>query len=179
LDSTSRLSHWPKNCSLSKDKAVQKLRARVLGENFPTEEKLAIKEVGLDWYQNQININESLEIDFKQTGASINEELYPSTTLKELSNKNIQDLADLFSGKIKCRVKQVYTRDPIIDQIPMGDDPDPDIFSCPDWLEVHNRAIEETHALGLYAESIKKGVFDLPGCFCHELAYMKLNEEVE
>ena len=35
--------------------------------------------------------------------------------LKELSDKDIQDLADLFSGKIKCRVKQVYTGDQIID----------------------------------------------------------------
>ena len=173
LDSTSKLSHWPKHCSLSKDKTVQKLRAEVLSENFPEEEKPALNEAGLDWYQNQIKINESLPIDFRPTGAPINEDLYPSTNLKELSSKDIQDLADLFSGKIKCRVKQVYTRDPIIDQIPMGDDPDPDMFSCPDWLKDHNQAIEETHALGLYAESIKKGVCDLPDCFCHELAAMK------
>ena len=70
----------------------------------------------------------------------INEDLYPSK-LKELSDKDIQDLTDLFSGKIKCRVKQVYTGDPIIDQIPMADDPDPDMFSCPDWLKDHNQAI--------------------------------------
>ena len=72
----------------------------------------------------------------------INEELYPSTSLKELS-KDIQDLADLFSGKIKCQVKQVYTGDPIIDQIPMSLIwiPDPDMFSCPEWLKDHNRAI--------------------------------------
>ena len=59
-------------------------------------------------------------MEFKPTGAPINEELYPSTSLKELSNKDIQDLADLFTGKIKCQVKQVYTRDAIIDQIPMA-----------------------------------------------------------
>ena len=170
MDSTEKLSHWPKHCSLSKDKTVQKLRAEVLSENFPEEEKPALNEAGLDWYQNQIKINENLPIDFNPTGAPINEDLYPSTSLKELSSKDIQDLADLFSGKIKCRVKQVYTRDPIIDQIPMGDDPDPDMFSCPDWLKDHNQAIEETHALGLYAESIKKGICDLPDCFCHELA---------
>jgi hypothetical protein len=173
MDSTSKENHWPKHCSLSKDKTVQKLRAEVLSANFPAEEKLAVKEARLDWYQNQIKINESLEIDFRPTGAAINEELYPSTSLKELTSKDIQDLADLFSGKIKCRVKQVYTRDQIIDQIPMGDDPDPDMFSCPDWLKAHNRAIAETHALGLYAESIKKGICDLPGCFCHELAAEK------
>ena len=74
----------------------------------------------MDWYQNQIKINESLPIDFKPTGAPINEDLYPSTSLKELSSKDIQDLADLFTGKIKCQVKQVYTGDPIIDQIPMA-----------------------------------------------------------
>ena len=179
MDSTEKLTHWPKHCSLSKDKTVQKLRAQVLAENFPVEEKPAIKEAGLDWYQNQIRINESLPIDFKPTEAPINEDLYPSTSLKELSSKDIQDLADLFSGKIKCRVKQVYTHDNIIDQIPMGDDPDPDMFSCPDWLKDHNRAIEETHALGLYAESIKKGVCDLPDCFCHELAAMKNQEKKE
>jgi len=55
----------------------------------------------------------------------------------------------------------------------MGDDPDPDMFSCPDWLKEHNRAIEETHALGLYADSIKRGECYLPGCFCHELVAMK------
>ena len=99
--------------------------------------------------------------------------MYPSTEARKLSDKDIQDLADLFSGKIKCRVKQVYTDDPIIDQIPMADDPDPDMFSCPDWLKDHNQAIAETHALGLYAESIKRGECDLPGCFCHELAAMK------
>ena len=169
FDSTEKLTHWPKNCSLSKDKKSQKLRAEVLAENFPVEEKPAVKEAGLDWYQNQIKINENLPMDFRPTGTPINEDLYPSS-LKELSDKDIQDLADLFTGKIKCRVKQVYTRDPIIDQIPMGDDPDPDMFSCPDWLKDHNQAIGETHALGLYAESIKKGVCDLPGCFCHELA---------
>ncbi len=120
-------------------------------------------------------------MDFRPTGAAINEGQYPSK-LKELLDKDIQDLTDLFSGKIKCQVKQVYTHDPIIDQIPMADDPDPDssdMFSCPEWLKDHNRAIEETHALGLYADSIKKGVCDLPNCFCHELARMKLNEEGE
>ena len=177
LDSTSKLSHWPKHCSLTKDKPVQKLRAEVLSSNFPEEEKHALNEAELDWYQNQIKIIRSLPIDFNPTGAPINEELYPSTSLKELSSKDIQDLADLFSGKIICRAKQVYTHDQIIDQIPMEDDPDPDMFSCPDWLRDHNRAIEETHALGLYAESIKKGVCDLPGCFCHELASMKRNDK--
>jgi hypothetical protein len=178
LDSTSKLSHWPKHCSLSKEKAVQKLRAQVLAENFPAEEKPAIKEAGLGWYQNQIKINENLPIDFNPTGAPINEDLYPSS-LKELSSIDVQDLTDLFSGKIKCRVKQVYTHDKIIDEIPMGDDPDRDMFSCPEWLKDHNQAIEETHALGLYAESIKKGVCDLPHCFCHELAAMKNQEDKE
>ena len=140
LDSTEKLTHWPKHCILSKDKKSQKLRAEVLAENFPVEEKPAVKEVGLDWYQNQIEINENLPMDFKPTGAPINEDQYPSK-LKELSDKDIQDLTDLFSGKIKCRAKQVYTGDPIIDQIPMADDPDPDMFSCPDWLKDHNQAI--------------------------------------
>ena len=118
FDSTEKLTHWSKNCSLSKDKKTQKLRAEVLSETFPEEEKSAVKEAGLDWYQNQIEINESLPIDFNPTGAPINEDLYPSS-LKELSDKEIQDLAELFSGKIICRVKQVYTKDPIIDQLPM------------------------------------------------------------
>ena len=55
-------------------------------------------------------------------------------------------LEDLFSGKIICRAKQVYTGNKILDQIPMADDPDPNLFSCPDWLKDHNQAIEETHA---------------------------------
>ena len=42
-------------------------------------------------------------MDFRPTGAPINEDQYPSK-LKELSDKDIQDLTDLFSGKIKCRV---------------------------------------------------------------------------
>ena len=45
LDSTAKLSHWPKNCSLSKDKTGQKLRAEVLAENFSVEEKPTIKEL--------------------------------------------------------------------------------------------------------------------------------------
>ena len=74
-------------------------------------------------------------MDFRPTGTAINEDLYPSS-LKELSSKDVQDLADLFSGKTKCRAKQVYTGDPIIDQTPMADDSDPDMFSCPDWLKI-------------------------------------------
>ena len=189
MDSSEKLSHWPKHCSLSKDKTVQKLRAEVFSANFPEQKKSALNEARLDWYQNQIKINESLPIEFKPTGAAINEKLYPSTSLRQLSTKDVQDLADLFSGKIKCRAKQVYTGDPIIDQIPMGqmaDDPDHDrsdsvqtMFSCPEWLKNHNQAISETHALGLYTESIKRGECDLPDCFCHELAAMKNQEENE
>ena len=178
MDSTEKLTHWPKHCSLSKDKPIQKLRAEVLATNFPEEEKPALNEARLDWYQNQIKITGSLPIDFKPTGAKINEELYPSI-LKELSDKDIQDLADLFSGKIICRAKQVYTGNKIIDEIPMSDDPDLNMFSCPEWLKDHNRAIEETQALGLYADSLKRAECDLPGCFCHELAAMKYEEEAE
>ena len=118
MDSTEKLTHWSKHCSLSKDKTVQKLRADVLSTNFPEGEKPTLNEAGLDWYQNQIKINENLPIEFKPTGAAINEELYPSTSLKELSTKDIQELADLFSGKIKCQIKQVYTKDPIIRSAP-------------------------------------------------------------
>jgi hypothetical protein len=179
MDSTEKLIHWPKHCSLSKDKTVQKLRSEVLSANFPEEEKPTLNEAGLDWYQNQIKITGSLPIDFKPTGAKITEELYPSASLKKLSTKDIQDLADLFSGKIKCQFKQVYTRDPIIDQIPLGDDPGPIMFSCPEWLMDHNQAISETHALGLYADSIQMGECDLPGCLCHELATMKNDDKEE
>ena len=35
----------------------------------------------------------------------------------------------------------------------------------------------ETHALGLYADSIKRGECDLPSCFCHELAAMKNQDQ--
>ncbi len=179
MDSTEKQNHWPKYCSLSKDKKLQKLRADVISENVPEEEKPAMQEVGLDWYQKQIKNLELLPIDFKATGSPIDETLYPSPEARKLSSKDIQDLADLFSGKIKCQVKQVYTHDPIIDQIPMNDDPDPNLFSCPEWVKEHNQAISETLALGLYADSIKRGECDLPGCFCHELASMKLNEEVK
>ena len=179
MDSTEKENHWPKRCSLSKDKTVQKLRDEVLSANFPDGEKPTLNEAGLDWYQNQIKITGILPIEFKPTGAAINEDLYASTSLKQLSTKDIQDLADLFSGKTKCQVKQVYTHDKIIDSIPMADDPDPDLFSCPDWLKDHNQAITETHALGLYADSLKRGECDLPDCFCHELAVMKNQEEKE
>jgi hypothetical protein len=179
MDSTSKETHWPKHCSLSKDKLVQKLRAEVLSSNFPDEEKPTLNEAGLDWYQNQFKITASLPIDFKATGSPIDETLYLSTKARQLSNRDIQDLEDLFSGKIICRAKQVYTGNKIIDEIPMSDDPDPNMFSCPEWLKDHNQAISETHALGLYADSIKRGECDLPGCFCHELAAMKHEEEDE
>ncbi len=179
MDSTEKETHWPKHCSLSKDKKLQKLRADVLSNNFPEEEKPALQEAGLDWYQNQIKIIASLPMDFKPTGNPIDETLYPSTKVRKLSDQDIQDLKELFSGKIKCEVKQVHTGDPIINSIPVGDEQDPDMFSCPDWLRDHNQAISETHALGLYADSIKRGECDLPGCFCHELAAMKNQEEDE
>ncbi len=177
LDRTEKDTHWPKHCSLRKDKKLQKVRADVIAVNFPEEEKPAVKEVGLDWYQKQIKITGSLPMDFKPTGSPINETMYPSTEARKLSARDIQDLTDLFSGKTECKVKQVYTNDPIIDQLPMNDDPDPNIFSCPEWVKDHNQAISETYALGLYADSIKKGECDLPGCFCHELAATKCNEE--
>jgi hypothetical protein len=173
FDSNEKETHWPKHCSLSKNKKLQKLRADVLSSNFPEEEKPALQEVGLDWYQNQIKIVGSLPIDFNPAGSPIDETMYPSTEARKLSAQDIQDLVDLFSGKIKCRAKQVYTHDKIIDQLPMNDDPDPNLFDYPEWLKDHNQAISETYALGLYAESIKKGVCDLPDCFCHELAAMK------
>jgi hypothetical protein len=180
MDSTEKETHWPKHCSLSKDKKLQKLRADVLAANFPEEKKPALQEVGLDWYQNQIKKLEFLPIDLKATGAAIND-TYLSIKVKQLSSEDIQDLTDLFSGKLKCRAKEVYTNnhDPIIDSIPMSDVPDPDMFSCPEWLKDHNRAISETYALGLYADSIKRGECDFPGCFCHELPAMKLNDEAE
>ena len=178
MDSTEKQNHWPKYCSLSRDKPLQKLRAEVIAANFPEGENHALQEVGLDWYHKQIKNFELLPMDFNPTYSPIDETLYPSTEARQLSNRGIQDLKDLFSGKIICRTKQVYTGNKIIDQIPMSDDPDPNLFSCPEWLKDHNRVIEETHALGLYADSIKKGECDLPGCFCHELAAMK-NQEKE
>ena len=86
MDSTEKLTHWPKNCSLSKDKTVQKLGADVLAENFSTEEKPALEEVGLDWYQNQIKINESLPIEFRPTGAPINVEFLTFYEFKAVIN---------------------------------------------------------------------------------------------
>ena len=52
-------------------------------------------------------------------------------------------------------------------------------FHVLNGLRIIISAIQETHALGLYADSIKKGICDLPGCFCHELAAMKNQEEKE
>ena len=81
MDPTEKLTHWPKHCSLNKDKPAQKLRGEVLAENFATKEKPTIKEGGLDWYQNQIKIIENLPINFNPTGVAINEELYPSSCI--------------------------------------------------------------------------------------------------
>jgi hypothetical protein len=151
MDSTDKENHWPKHCSLSKDKTLQKLRDEVITANFSEEgkEKPTLQEVGLDWYQNQIKITASFPIDFKATGSPIDESLYKPTEVRKLSDRDLRDLRDLFSGKIICQAKQLYTHDPIIDSIPMNDDPDPNVFSCPEWVKDHNRAIEETHALGL------------------------------
>jgi hypothetical protein len=46
--------------------------------------------------------------------------MYPSTHGRQLSSKDVKDLTDLFSGKKKCVVKQVYTGNKIIDSIPMA-----------------------------------------------------------
>ena len=69
-----------------------------------------ILEVPLGWYKNQIKVNANLPMDFKPTGSPIDETMYPSTQGRKLSSKDVEDLADLFSGRRKCRVKQVYTK---------------------------------------------------------------------
>jgi hypothetical protein len=56
-------------------------------------------------------------MDFKPTGSPIDETMYPSIKMKELSSKDIQDLTDLFSGKIKCVKVEPKTKDNIIDAI--------------------------------------------------------------
>ena len=92
MDSTEKQNHWPKYCSLSKDKTLQKLRADVIAENCPEEEKPVLQEVGLDWYQNQIKITASLPIDFKATGSPIDETMYPSTEARKLSDQALANL---------------------------------------------------------------------------------------
>ena len=67
MDSTEKLTHWPEHCSLRKDKTVQKLRAKFYQLIF-LNEKDALNEGGLDWYQNQIKIIENLPIEFEPTG---------------------------------------------------------------------------------------------------------------
>ena len=56
-------------------------------------------EVPLSWYRKSIETTARLSIDFKPTGSPIDETMYPSTKARQLSNKDIQDLKDLFSGK--------------------------------------------------------------------------------
>ena len=121
MDSSEKLFHY-RVCTYSKDKKMAKLRAKIISDNYPDgfQQNKPIVEVPIEWYKNQIKVNANLPMDFKPTGSPIDESMYPSTKAKELSKKDLKDLADLFSGKRKCRVKQVYTKDPIIDSIPMA-----------------------------------------------------------
>jgi hypothetical protein len=122
MDSSEKLLHY-RICSYSEDKITQKLRKKVIEENFPAEgfqQNKPIAEVPLSWYRNSIETTAKLSIDFKPTGSAIDETMYPSTKARGLSNNDLNDLKNLFSGKVKCRVKQVYTKDPIIDSIPMA-----------------------------------------------------------
>lgn len=121
MDSTEKLLHY-KICSHSDDKITQKLRQKIIADNFPDgfQQSKPIAEVPLSWYRNSIETTAKLSIDFKPTGSPIDKTMYPPTKARELSSKDLNDLKDLFSGKRKCRVKQVDTKDPIIDSIPMA-----------------------------------------------------------
>ena len=99
------------------------------------------KDIGL--IQIRIRRTLSLPIDNlgKSTGAPIDETMYPPIKLRQLTKQDIQDLADLFSGRKPCVVKQVYTGDPIIDSIPMANEPDPNLWDWPQWVRDRNLAI--------------------------------------
>ena len=66
--------------------------------------------------------------------------MYPPIKLKQLTKQDVQDLADLFSGRKLCVVKQVYTGDPIIDSIPMANEPDPNLWDWPQRVRDRNLA---------------------------------------
>jgi hypothetical protein len=120
----------------------------------------------------------SLPMDFNPTGAAIDETMYPTTEARQLSNQDIQDLADLFSGMIECKVKQIFTGDPIINSIPMSDDPDPNLFDWPIWVKDHRQAVAEVVQLGLYPDLIENGECDLPDCKCHWIASLKQESKI-
>ena len=137
MDGSEKLLHY-RTCSHSEDKQTQKLRQKVIEENFPTEgfqQSKPVAEVPLEWYRNSIERTANLSIDFKPTGSAIDETIYPSTHGRQLSTKDVKDLTDLFSGKRKCRVKQVYTGDKIIDSIPMAAEYDQAWSEREDYVE--------------------------------------------
>jgi hypothetical protein len=137
MDSSEKLLHY-RICSYSEDKQTQKLRKKVIEENFPAEgfqQCKPVTEVPLNWYRNSIERTANLPIDFKPTGAAIDETMYPSIKVRPLSSKDLKDLTELFNGKKKCVVKQVYTGDPIIDSIPMAAEYDQAWSEREDYVE--------------------------------------------
>jgi hypothetical protein len=100
-------------------------------------------EKDIEHIQTRIRRTLNLPVDNlgKSTGAPIDETMYPPIKLRRLTKQDLQDLADLFSGKIQCRVKQVYTGDPIIDSVPMANEPDPNLWDWPQWVKDRNLAI--------------------------------------
>ncbi len=72
MDSTEKLLHY-KICSHSDDKKTQKLRQKIISDNFPDgfQQSKPIAEVPLSWYRNSIDTTAKLSIDFKPTGSPI------------------------------------------------------------------------------------------------------------
>lgn len=117
--------HWPKNCSLKKIPFLKKLRATVLSayEKANSDPSKLIKksstshEVGLDWYANQIENSPKLPIDL--IGEPSGAETDPNSEIRiKLRELTAEDLIPKL-----CRKCGVITGDPIIDSIPMADEP--------------------------------------------------------
>lgn len=134
MDKSSKEIHWPINCSLSKLRTLQKIRDLVIEANpelyqkyyaakgikINVKSKVKDKSVPLSWYKKQIENFAKLPMNIEEpSGAETDDSLYPPIPHRKLTEEDLVP-------KI-CAKHIIKTSDPIIDSIPMKDEPFRDI----------------------------------------------------
>jgi hypothetical protein len=122
------LNHWPINCSLSKLKTLQKIRQAVIEANPELYQKycrskgvkIDLKPIAtnktfpLNWYRNQLHNYAKLPMNLAEpNGVETIEEI--ALPLRQLTEDDL--ILKIYKKKI------IKTGDPIIDSLPMRDEP--------------------------------------------------------
>lgn len=128
MDKLEKELHWPLNCSLSKLRTLQKIKQAVIeanpelyqkycesiGVKINLKPKIKDKVVPLSWYKKQLDNYAKLPMNLAEPNGAETEELTP-IPLRKLTEE------DLIPKP--CVKRIIKTGDPIIDSIPMRDEP--------------------------------------------------------